>query len=83
MQQTNAPTIPLRPTPAQPNSNGQTDQLPASSAPLLVDAHEAARLLGISERTLWTLTQRGEVRCKKIGRRTLYLREALEEFAKR
>jgi excisionase family DNA binding protein len=52
-------------------------------ASLLVDALEAARLLGISPRTLWGLTQRGEIKAKRGGRRVLYARAALEEFARR
>jgi excisionase family DNA binding protein len=57
--------------------------LPEPNPPLLVDAHEAARLLSISERTLWKLTKDGEIQCKRIGRRVLYSRASLEEFASR
>lgn len=51
--------------------------------PLLVDTIEAARLLAISPRKLWELTKRGEIRCKRIGRRVLYSREALQEFVRK
>jgi excisionase family DNA binding protein len=57
-------------------------QIPTpADPPLLVDTATAARLLGISPRTLWSLTQRGEIRCKRIGRLVRYNRLALEEFA--
>jgi hypothetical protein len=49
--------------------------------PLLIDCLTAARMLGISSRLLWTLTQRGEVSCRRIGRRVLYSRSALERYA--
>lgn len=61
-----------------------TQQAPAQTAatePFLVDATEAARLLAISPRTLWTLTKAGKIRSRKVGRRVLYSRAALEEFA--
>jgi excisionase family DNA binding protein len=50
---------------------------------LLVDAREAARLLGISTRTLWTLTDRGELPAVRIGSRVLYRVEALRQYAER
>lgn len=52
-----------------------------AEAPLLLDAIEAARLLNISPRTLWQFTKDGAIRAKRIGRRILYSRAALEEFA--
>ena len=39
---------------------------------LLMDAHDTARALSISERTLWELTNKGEIPCVPIGRRILY-----------
>lgn len=70
---------PLRilPVPSQIASPSPTN------APLLVDSIEAARLLGVSPRTLWDLTERGEVPCKRLGRRKLYNRAMLEEFARK
>lgn len=52
---------------------------PADSVaePLLVSAPEAARLLGISPRLLWTLTRDGDVPSIHIGRRVLYSPDAL------
>lgn len=55
-----------------------------SPAPrLAVDAKEAAAMLGMSQRTLWTLTNSGEVPCVRYGtnRRSKRYRVAdLEEF---
>ena len=54
--------------------------------PLAVRATEAARMLGISERTLWSLANRGEVPTVKIGGVRLYpvdeLRAWLSRLAK-
>ncbi len=69
------------PVPVEPQ-NASTPGTPTeATAPLLVDALEAARLLNISPRTLWQLTKDNEIRCRRIGRRTLYSLEALREFA--
>jgi excisionase family DNA binding protein len=38
-----------------------------ASKPILVDCREAARLLSISPRTLWQLTNDGEIPSLKIG----------------
>lgn len=51
--------------------------------PLLLTAPRAAEALAISERTLWDLTNRGEIRSIKIGRLVRYsiaeLRRWIEE----
>ncbi len=39
---------------------------------MLINAREAARLLSISGRTLWTLTNTGELPCVRIGRAVRY-----------
>lgn len=39
---------------------------------LLVDRREAARLLSLSERTLFTLTKNGQLPSKRIGRSIRY-----------
>lgn len=52
-------------------------------APLLLDARAAARLLSISTRTLWTMTQpRGPIPAVRIGTRVLYSAAALEAWIK-
>lgn len=43
------------------------------SVPLLVDAREAARLLAIGRRKLWSLTICGELPSIRIGRAVRYL----------
>ena len=35
--------------------------------PLLLTSRETAACLRISERTLWTLTDRGDIRCIRMG----------------
>ena len=50
-----------------------TDRTNTTTEPrLAVRPAEAARLLGISARTLWTLTNRGEIPAAKAGRVVLY-----------
>jgi excisionase family DNA binding protein len=51
--------------------------------PLLVPAREAARLLAVSERTLWGLTRRGEVPCVRIGRAVRYDPRDLAAYVER
>jgi len=48
--------------------------------PILIDDKAAAKLLGISARSLWTLANRGEVRSVRVGRRRLYRPADLEAF---
>jgi len=54
--------------------------------PLAYRPKQAALALGVCEKTLWTLTQRGEVPCVKTGKCVLYpvnlLRRWLEKQAK-
>ena len=45
---------------------------------LLMDAHDTARALAISERKLWELTNKGEIPSVRIGRRVLYNPGALQ-----
>lgn len=47
---------------------------------LLLDVATAARLLGLSERTTWSLIARGQLCSVKVGRRRLVPRHALEAF---
>ena len=41
---------------------------------------EAAEAIGISVRTLWTLTQKGEIPHTRLGRSVLYPVEALRRW---
>jgi excisionase family DNA binding protein len=47
---------------------------------LLVSSREAAKLLSISERTLWTLTKNGQIGCVRIGTSKRYAVAELERF---
>jgi len=49
---------------------------------LLLSKHEAARLLGLSIRTLEHLISRKDIPTRRIGRRVLITRNAVESFAK-
>ncbi|MEX1090138.1 MAG: helix-turn-helix domain-containing protein [Phycisphaeraceae bacterium] len=55
-------------------------ELTPQATPLLVDPREAARLLGISPRLLWTMTARGDVPCVRAGRLVRYRPETLREW---
>jgi hypothetical protein len=58
-------------------SEAPTAQLPA----LVVNSPEAARLLAISERTLWGITSpRGGLACVRIGRAVKYRLEDLRAY---
>ena len=48
--------------------------------PLLLKAGQAAAVLGISERKLWELTNRGVIPCVRIGRSVRYSRRTLEAW---
>lgn len=48
---------------------------------ILVTARQAAKSLSISERTLWTLTQNGQIRRLKIGASVRYSVAELQRFA--
>jgi excisionase family DNA binding protein len=63
------------------NIAGRTHCTPI--APLLVDVHEAARLLSCSERTLWGLTApRGQIPSVRLGRAVRYAVADLEAFVR-
>lgn len=47
---------------------------------LAVNTTEAARMLGVSERTLWKWTKEKRIPSVKIERRVLYSVEALRRF---
>ena len=50
--------------------------------PILVSRLDAATLLGLSIRTIDNLLAKGQLATRKVGRRTLILRAALERFAR-
>ena len=47
---------------------------------LALRPRDAAKSLGMSERTLWTLTSRGEIPHVKLNRATLYPVESLKQW---
>lgn len=51
--------------------------------PLAVTRREAAKMLGLSEKTIFNLTNSGELTCVKIGRSVRYPVQALHDFIKR
>ena len=50
----------------------QTTSQPSSFPPMLLTSREAAKLLNISERTLWQVTRDGKLPCIRIGRAVRY-----------
>jgi excisionase family DNA binding protein len=52
----------------------------AEVKPLALRPREAARLLGISTRTLWSWTDQGVIPSAKVGRSVLYSVAALEKW---
>lgn len=56
---------------------------PDAVPPILVTRAEAARILGIGERTLWRLTDMGDIPCRRIGRAVRYRVVDLESYAAR
>lgn len=48
--------------------------------PLAVNTSEAARLLGVSERTVHNLVKRGKIVCKKVGWRSIFPIASLKAF---
>ena len=53
-----------------------------SVEPLTVSVKEAARMLGVCERTIRTLTKSGELPVIRIASRVLYSREDLIDFVR-
>jgi excisionase family DNA binding protein len=51
-----------------------------SSTPLLVDEREAARLLGVSPRTVFDLGKRGDLPTLRIGCRKLFPLQGLKAY---
>jgi hypothetical protein len=51
-------------------------------ARLLVTSRDAARMLSISERTLWSVTKQRRLRCVRIGRAVRYAVGDLEAFVR-
>ena len=58
--------------------------LPEPSEPIVerltVDTSEAAKMIGVSPKTIFNLTRSGKLQCKRIGRRVLYAIDELRRF---
>ncbi len=52
----------------------------SGEVPILVGIDEAARMLGVSSRTVWTLTDSDSLPHVRIGRRVLYPVDALRRW---
>jgi len=46
----------------------------------LLKPRDAAKLLGISERTLWTITKQGKLPAAKLGKSVRYREEDLKRY---
>lgn len=51
--------------------------------PLLISGREAAKLLSVCERTLYSLTKAGEIPAVRIGRAVRYSMDELQAWVKR
>jgi excisionase family DNA binding protein len=56
---------------------------PEAPSPILVDCREAARMLSISPRKLWELTNRRDIPSLKIGRSVRYRVADLHAWAEK
>jgi excisionase family DNA binding protein len=52
--------------------NHSFSRSPSDQPKLAASAREAAAMLGISERLLWSKTKSGEIPCVRLGTRVLY-----------
>ncbi|HQR06467.1 MAG TPA: helix-turn-helix domain-containing protein [Gemmatales bacterium] len=62
------------------NSMTQTPANTASLPRQLLKPRDAAKLLGISERTLWTITKQGKLSAAKLGKSVRYREEDLKRY---
>ncbi|MEM6333317.1 MAG: helix-turn-helix domain-containing protein [Planctomycetota bacterium] len=65
---------------SNPDCDPELPLLDDPSLPFNLNAEQAARFLGISKRTLWSITNAGEIPCQRIRGRVLYPRPALEKW---
>jgi len=55
-------------------------QSEAKLAPMLITAKQAAQLLNISPRYVYTLSKEGRLRAKRLGRKVLYRVSDIQRF---
>jgi excisionase family DNA binding protein len=51
--------------------------------PLLLTTRQAAKALAVCEKTLWSLTKRGEIPAVRIGRAVRYSMDELQAWVRR
>jgi excisionase family DNA binding protein len=68
--------------PNQPRKKRPRNPKPEVALPdrLAYNRREAAEFIGVSERTIWTLVNRGDLKSIKVGSRVLIPRKAMEDF---
>jgi excisionase family DNA binding protein len=54
------------------------DRLARTDGRITLTAEEVAYMLGMSKRFVYELAQRGELPCKRFGRKVLFSRQAIE-----
>ena len=55
-------------------------ETPATSEPLAVNVEEAARMLSVSQRSIWNMAQRGEIVSRRIGKRVVFPVASIHAF---
>lgn len=59
----------------------QSIRFPAfPSEPLAVSVREAAKLLSVSEKSVWNMAKRGDIQSKKIGSRVVFPVSSIRAF---
>lgn len=61
------------------NKNSSPHNSMEGDLPLLISANKAAETLGVSARTLWTLTRAGTIPHVRLGHRIMYTHSSLHE----
>jgi excisionase family DNA binding protein len=56
---------------------------PIDQGKILFTTDEAARLLSISEKTLFNLTRDGQIKATRLGRAVRYSRQAIDDMIER
>ena len=65
------------------NKNSSPHNSMEGDLPLLISANKAAETLGVSARTLWTLTRAGTIPFIQLGRRVMYSPSSLQDWVAR
>lgn len=77
-QSTQAPATPA--TPGTPPTLATTPTTTPAHAPMALRPREAAKVLGIGARLLWSETNAGRIPHVRIGRAVIYPLDALREW---